>query len=216
MVSNIIVILAAGMGLRYGSSIPKQFTELSGKEVLRIVLDRMLKSTLADKIIVVLDNEERMKSVRQEYDVDVILGGKDRAHSFQNALDYINDKYTAAINVIFHEAARPLIQPFTMDEYFSLLNEYDYIETCKRITDSLGSYIEKAPNRENYYLIQAPEAYRISVLNKYYDCESDVYFAANQFPDSCKGYQNFNVENNYKLTTPEDKVLIEFLLEKQK
>ncbi|MCR4754877.1 MAG: 2-C-methyl-D-erythritol 4-phosphate cytidylyltransferase [Lachnospiraceae bacterium] len=215
MISNILVILAAGMGIRYGTEVPKQFTLLLGKEVLRIVLETMIPSEFTDRIIVVLDNEERMKLVKTEYDVDVILGGKDRAHSFQNALSYINNSYKDATKVIFHEAARPLVSSEVIDTYFTLLNQYDYVETCQEITDSLGSYILESPKREDFYLIQAPEAYRINILNKFFDCDSSIYFAANQFPKECKGYRYFNVPNNIKLTKPEDKYLIEFLLKQQ-
>ena len=92
------------------------------------------------------------------------------------------------------------------------MDSYDYVESCKQITDSLGSYVAKAPRREDYFLIQAPEAYKISVLKQYYDSESPIYFAANQFPDFVKGYQYFDVENNIKLTTKEDRAIIEYIL----
>ena len=102
-----------------------------------------------------------------------------------------------------------------IDKYFELLDEYDFVESCQKIKDSLGSYVMQAPRREDYYLIQAPEAYRFSVLKQYYDCDSEIYFAANQFPTFIKGYQYFDIKNNIKLTNPEDKVLIEYLLDHQ-
>ena len=99
-----------------------------------------------------------------------------------------------------------------IDYCFSLLDDYDYVVTCKAITDSLGSYVIEAPRREDYYLIQAPEAYKFQVLREYYDCNSDIYFAGNQMPPNLKCYRNYSVMNNIKLTTSEDKPLIEFLL----
>ena len=208
-----LVILAAGMGSRYGASVPKQFTEINGQELLAYSIYEMKESRLADRIIVVLnDDEKEMQRVADTYDVDVIPGGQDRAHSFQNALDYVKNIFPKCKKIIFHEAARPLIKANVIDNYFELLDQYDYVESCKRISDSLGSYILKSPRREDFYLIQAPEAYTFSVLNQYFDCDSDVYFAANQFPDFVKGYQNFDIKNNVKLTSPEDKLLIEYLL----
>ena len=212
MIENIIVILAGGLGTRYDPQTPKQYTTLCGREIIQIVIEETLESKKADRIIVVLDQETRSDFYRQKYDADMILGGRDRAHSFQNALDFIYLNYPDSRNVIFHEAARPLITHEVFDKYFDLLTDYDYIESCRKITDSLGSYTVKAPSREDYYLIQAPEAYRISVLKEYFDCESDIYFAANQFPDSCKGYKYFEIKNNIKLTTPEDKMIIEYLM----
>lgn len=210
---NIIVILAGGVGERFNPKFPKQYTMLKGKKLLYYSIEEMLKSQEADKILLVLNDSPKEEIlIRSQYGLDIVKGGKKRADSFQNALDYINRNRPECKKVVFHESARPLIKHDIIDEYFALLDEYDYIETCQRITDSLGSYIIKAPRREDYYLIQAPEAYRLSILNQYYDSNSDIYFAGNQFPAFVKGYQCFDVVNNYKLTTPEDKALIEYLL----
>lgn len=214
---NVIIILAGGIGTRYDADRPKQFLEIAGKELLAYSIEEMQKCRSAHRIMVVLNNDKKeMKRVQDTYQVEVIEGGKDRAHSFQNALSFIKNTYKDCEKVVFHEAARPLIESKTIDEYFMLLDDYDYVESCKRITDSLGSYVAKAPRREDYFLIQAPEAYRLSVLTQYFDCESPIYFAANQFPNFVKGYQNFEIKNNIKLTIPEDRAMIEYILKERK
>lgn len=210
---NILVILAGGLGERFNTMCPKQYTVLKGKKLLDYSIEEMSKSQSADKIVVVLNkNPEEEALIKKQYGLDVVIGGKKRSDSFQNALDYVNINHPECEKVIFHESARPLVKYEIIDKYFSLLDKYDYVETCQRITDSLGSYVVDAPKREDYYLIQAPEAYRLSILNQYYNSHSDVYFAGNQFPSFVKGYQCFDVVHNYKLTTPEDKALIEYLL----
>ncbi len=210
---NIIVILAGGLGLRFDAGKPKQYLQIRGRELLSYSVEAMRASRLADRILIVLNHdEEEIRRVEKNYQLPVIAGGEDRAHSFQNALDHIRDVWGGCRKVIFHEAARPLVTAETIDLYFELLDRWDYVETCRKITDSLGSYTLRAPRREDYYLIQAPEAYRYEILQQYYDCESDIYFAANQFPDSVKGTQYFGLKHNYKLTTPEDLALIELLL----
>ena len=214
--SNILVILAGGSGTRYKAGMPKQYTTINGKELLEYSIDEMKRSKLTDQIIVVLNNDQKeINRVTKQYKVNVIVGGKERAYSFQNAIDYVSDRFPQCKKIIFHEAARPLVDHDVVDQYFELLDQYDYVESCKKISDSLGSYVLKAPRREDYYLIQAPEAYRFSVLKQYYNCDSPIYFAANQFPDFIKGYQYFDIKNNIKLTTPEDKAVIEFLLNQQ-
>lgn len=214
--SNILVILAGGSGTRYKAGMPKQYTTINGKELLEYSIDEMKRSKLTDQIIVVLNNDQKeINRVTKQYKVNVIVGGKERAYSFQNAIDYVSDRFPQCKKIIFHEAARPLVDHDVVDQYFELLDQYDYVESCKKISDSLGSYVLKAPRREDYFLIQAPEAYRFSVLKQYYNCDSPIYFAANQFPDFIKGYQYFDIKNNIKLTTPEDKAVIEFLLNQQ-
>ena len=213
---NILVILAGGLGVRYKNDIPKQYTIINGKELIEYSINEMKLSLKTDKLIVVVNNNpDVMNHVRGKYGVEVIAGGKERAFSFQNALNYIKKNYTECKKIIFHEAVRPLVSHSVIDKYFDLLNDYDYVETCQKINDSLGSYVIQSPRREDYYLIQAPEAYKFSVLNQYYDCNSKVYFAANQFPSFIKGYQYFGLKNNIKLTTPEDKILVEYMLSKR-
>lgn len=215
--TNVLVILAGGTGSRYQAGKPKQFTDINGKELLEYSIDEMKQSEESDAILVVLnDDKNEVSRVNKQYGLEVIIGGSNRAHSFQNAIDYVTDKYSSCKKIVFHEAARPLVNHEIVDKYFKILDDYDYVESCKKIHDSLGSYIIKAPRREDYYLIQAPEAYRFSVLKQYYDCESDIYFAANQFPEFIKGYQYFDIQNNIKLTNPEDKVLVEYLLSHRK
>ena len=216
-INNMLVILAGGVGRRFKSIKPKQYTLIKGKELIIYSIEEMQRCKNVDRIIVVLnDDKDRINNIKNRYDVDVIVGGKERANSFQNAIDFTKTAYGACKKIVFHEAARPLVRALVIDKYFDLLEEYDYVETCKKIDDSLGSYVIKAPRREDYYLIQAPEAYRFSVLQQYYDCNSPIYFAANQFPSFVKGFQYFDIVNNFKLTKPEDKVLIEYLLSQKR
>lgn len=217
MDSNILVILAGGIGKRYHAEKPKQYTMINGKELLEYVIEEMKKSKNTDKILVVLNDDLiEQARVKTDYQVEVVSGGKERAYSFQNAIDYVKKNFPKCKKIIFHEVARPLVKYEVIDKYFEFLDEYDYVESCKRIVDSIGSYVIQAPRREDFYLIQAPEAYKFSVLNQYFDCNSDIYFAANQFPSFVKGYQYFDIENNIKLTNPSDKSLIEYLLRLEK
>lgn len=210
---NIIVILAAGSGSRFSKDIPKQYVPINGRELIWYSVTELKKSQEADRLIIVTDEiSHNADRLREDYACDVILGGADRAHSFGNALDYVNDRYHGCEKIIFHEAARPLITHELIDEYFKLLDDYDHVETCKHITDSLGSYTVDQPTREDYYLIQAPEAYRYQALCMYYDRESSVYYAGNQLPESAKIYQYFLDGPNFKITTQSDTRLVEMLL----
>ena len=211
---NVLVILAGGKGTRFHGDVPKQYTRIAGKKLLDYSIEEMSRSRQTDQLLVVLDDSpEEIGAVRAR-GLSVVPGGKDRAHSFQNALDHVKEKLSGCKKIIFHEAARPLVTSDVIDHYFELLEEYDYVESCKKINDSLGSYVLERCRREDYYLIQAPEAYRFSTLLQYYDCESEIYFAAHQFPSFIRGCQYFDIPYNIKLTSPEDLVMIEYLIER--
>ena len=217
MVKNVGVLLAAGLGSRFQSDVPKQFLRIGGKEVIAYGIDAFRRASNLDVLLVLLGKEEyESQEIQNRYKVETVCGGSTRAESFQNALDYIGVHYPDCEKVIFHEAARPLIHAEVFEKYFDLLDEYDYIETCQHITDSLGSFLPGIPTREDYFLIQAPEAYRYQPLIRSFDVKSSVYFAAYQLPGTCRGYQYFDVGANYKLTYPEDLDLISYYIEKER
>lgn len=213
---NVGVILSGGIGSRFGMDKPKQYLTLYGKEVIAYTIEELKKAKKIDKVLVVANHEEYVSGrIEKQYGVTVIEGGSSRAHSFNNAINYIKDNFEDCKKVVFHEAARPLVLAEVFDKYMDLLDEYDNIESCKHITDSLGNYKTRAANREEFYLIQAPEAYRFNVLLEYFDVDSDIYYAAHQLPDSTKGYKYFDIPYNYKLTYPDDVNIIEYFLKLQ-
>lgn len=217
MKKNIGVLLAAGIGARFGSTCPKQFSTLNGREVISYSIDMMKKVGNMDDFIVVVGHEEHISGeLDKKYNIRTIEGGDTRGYSFYNALQYIKVHYPDCEKVIFHEAARPLLKPEVMERYFDLLDDYDYVETCEKVVASLGCYLKDVkPKREDYYLIIAPEAYRYDLLMRHFDPESEIYFAADQLPETARGYQCFDVKNNIKLTYKEDVGLIEYLLQSE-
>ena len=213
---NVGVLLAAGLGARFGTDIHKQYAVVNGREAIAYGIDAFRKSEKTDRLIVVLEPDMAADGrIRDKYGVETIAGGVSRAESFQNALNAAGKGSEACEKIIFHEAARPLIKSSVIDHYMDLLDEYDYVETCQHITDSLGSFLPGVPVREDYFLIQAPEAYRYDILRANFDYRSPVYFAAYQLPETAKGYKYFDIGPNYKLTYPEDLDLIEYFLKKR-
>ena len=91
---NIGIILAGGVGKRFGKDKPKQYVEINGKELIAYSIDAFKKSRMIDEIIVVLNEEEFLtKRIEKNYNVVCIKGGKTRNESFKNALDYIKNNY---------------------------------------------------------------------------------------------------------------------------
>ena len=68
--NNYAIILASGNGTRFGSNIPKQFTEICGKTVLERAVEVFEKNKNIDKIIVVITSEylEQAKDIKRRGD----------------------------------------------------------------------------------------------------------------------------------------------------
>lgn len=207
---NIAVILSGGTGQRFKSIIPKQYQMLCGREVISYSVEAFKKSTVTDRIIIVAAETE-LKKLSEKYDVECIAGGKTRNESLYNALNYIHTTYSCE-RVLIHEAARPFIYDSLIDEYFMLLNEYDAVITAQHITDSLGKEGQHVVDRSMYYLIQAPEAFRFSLLLENFSAESEITATAQQLPADTRTKRYFDFKNNFKITLNEDLMVAETLM----
>lgn len=213
MKENIGIILAGGIGSRFGSDIPKQYTLLNNREIISYSIEAFKNSKLLDDVIVVVDEEEFKKGrIQHDYDVVTIVGGKTRNESFKNALDYIKNNYPECKKIIENNAACPMITSDLIDKYLNFLDEYDCVSTTYRITDALARYDGQPANREDYYLIQSPDAYDFQLLYNYFKVDSPIIHPAQQLPKDRKEYLYFDYINNIKITYPEDILKAEFIM----
>ena len=54
---NIAIILAGGSGTRFKSKIPKQYFKIGNKSIINYTIDAFERSSLIDKIIIVVDKK---------------------------------------------------------------------------------------------------------------------------------------------------------------
>lgn len=217
MGTSIGIVLAGGIGSRFGADCPKQYCKIFDKEMIWYTIDAFKRATKLDDFIIVVDaNEMQNGRIARDYGVVTIQGGKTRNESFQNAMDYIAEHYPDCEKIIENNAACPMITPELIDEFLTLLDEYDYVNTAYKITDALGSYKDRVADREDFYLIQAPDAYRFPLLYKHFDVNSPLCHPAHQLPLSATEYRYFGYDDNYKVTYPQDIKIVEYLMERRK
>lgn len=217
MGKSIGIILAGGIGSRFGADKPKQYCKIFDKEMIWYSIDAFRKAeSIDDFIVVVGDAEMKSGRISDNYNVKTVLGGSSRNESFKNALDYIHAQWPDCEKIIENNAACPMITPELIDRFMELLDDYDYVNTAYKITDALGSYKDRIANREDFYLIQAPDAYRFPLLYRYFDEHSELCHPAHQLPMSAREYRYFDYTDNYKVTYPDDIRIVEFMLERRK
>jgi len=211
--SSIGIILAGGIGSRFGADKPKQYCKIFDKEMIWYSIDAFRRAKSIDDFIVVVDaNEMQSGRLAQEYGVTLVQGGNTRNESFKNALDYINITFPDCEKIIENNAACPMITPELIDEFMDLLDEYDYVNTAYKITDALGSYKDRIANREDFYLIQAPDAYRFPLLYKHFDKDSQLCHPFYQLPLTATEYRYFDYTDKYKVTKHDDKKIVEMMM----
>lgn len=210
---SIGIVLAGGIGRRFGGDKPKQYFLIHGKEMIAYSIELFCAAKSIDDFVVVLNPDEYENGrIARQYGVQTVCGGATRNWSFGNALNYIAEKFPDCEKVVENNAACPLTKPETIDRYIELLDDYDYVQTTLKITDALGSYTSRMVDREDYFLIQAPDAYRFKLLHDNFNPNHPNGHPAVQLPESAKGYNAFYEGRILKVTHPDDIKIAEALM----
>lgn len=222
---NYGIILASGMGSRYGSDIPKQFVKIAGKTVMEHTLDVFEKSDKIDEIILVVTPAYRhivenillknnYKKIRK-----VLNGGETRKESSSIALTSITDEEA---NVIIHDCARPFLSARIIDDCVKALAEYDAVDVAVPSADTIiktkGDIIESIPDRAELLRGQTPQCFKLSLIKKAHKlAEND-----SNFTDDCGVIVKYGLAKvfvvkgdveNIKITYPSDIFLADRLFQ---
>lgn len=210
---NIVMIMAGGIGKRFGAPIPKQYTLLKGRPVIDYVIDAAKGSKLADKIVVVID-EQCMKysSALKDPTLDFAPNGKERYDSVKSGFDYIKSHYVCS-KVVIMDAVAPFVYPELIDDYFRKLDEYDAVITAQKLTGALGNTDFEPLDREKYYMTQSPEGFVFDKISAVLDTHFPSQELAWQLPKGSKFYLNFDFKNNLKLTYDFELQYAEYMLD---
>ena len=220
------IVLSAGKGSRMGSSVHKQYLLLYGKPVIYYTLKAFEESPVDEIILVTGEGEEEYcrKEIVEKYKLHkvtkIVKGGKERYHSvFQglNACGYTD-------YVLIHDGARPFIGQEvirrTMDEVqkkHACIAAVPVKDTIKRVDEN--GKVEDTPPRKSLYAVQTPQAFSYSLIYDSYqkmiaDGREDVTDDA-MVVEAYGRAPVYVVEGsyrNFKITTPEDLEMAEFML----
>jgi len=211
---NIIMITAGGVGERFGSSVPKQYVELGGRQVISYVIEACRKSQQADAILVVAHPNYHSELVAN-YGVDVAASGPELNVTKRNGLDYIRS-HSACEKLVVVDAVRPAVECQVIDRFFTRLDEYDAVASARKITDSLGRYGQWIVNREEYYTLSTPEGFKFGLIDKHFKADSPLTESIQQLPETSRVYLDFDAPYYDKLTYPEDLERLQSILSRRK
>ena len=162
---NIAIILAGGSGTRFKSKIPKQYFKIGNKSIINYTIDAFEKSSLIDKIIIVVDkkyiNDIRKKNPKHM----VVSGGKSRFESSYNGILACpkNSK-----KVLIHDAARPFISQEIITSCIEALNNYEAVVTSIQTTDTVirakNMEVIQVEDRNQIFLNQTPQGFKYKTI----------------------------------------------------
>ena len=229
MIRNIAIVLAGGVGSRLGLSTPKQFFKVAGKMVIEHTLDTFERNPHIDEIAVVsnpayvADVENIVLRNGWKKVKKILKGGKERYDSSLSAIHAYegNDE----VNLVFHDAVRPLVSQRIIDEVCEALKQYEAIDVTVPAVDTIieaeADHIASIPDRSRLQRGQTPQAFRLSVISEAYKrALNDPNF---KVTDDCGVVVKYmpevpvhlvtGEESNMKLTYKEDTFLLDKLFQ---
>lgn len=227
---NIAIILAGGSGQRLDNSFPKQFYKIAGKKVIEHTIDVFEKHPQVDEIAVVSNPTYILEieniALKNNYTKlkKILKGGKERYLSSLSAIEAYDT--AEEVNLIFHDAVRPLVNDRIISDCISALSKYNAIDVAISTSDTIiqvneNNLIQNIPDRSLLRNGQTPqafkistikEAYRIAIQDPYLKTTDDCGVVKKYLPDEPIYVVN-GEQFNMKLTYKEDIFLLEKLFQ---
>lgn len=232
------VVVAAGVGKRMGSSIPKQYLKLDDKCILEHTVLKLLSSPYIRRVVLVLSAEDeyfKNTCLSDLERVKVVNGGKERVDSVLCGLGAVETSWC-----LVHDAARPLI---SLDDIEQLLfsvahgvgSGYSGGLLVSKVADTLKKSVrpdsskrslklgapsvavKKTVDRSRMYRAQTPQLFRTKELTSAIsralaDKQNITDEASAMELDNKKVLLIEGSPLNFKVTEPSDLLIVKALL----
>lgn len=219
------ILLAAGSGSRAELGYNKVLYTLKQKPVFIWSLEQFLAQPECKQVIIVtqeaeIDTFTDLLEVFQVLDprIEFVVGGNERQESVHNALHKVSQPY-----VLIHDAARPFIQQEQLNNLYEQVQEREAVILAVPAKDTIkqvvGDVIEKTHERDKMYLAQTPQAFATKVILHAHHHAVTMEILATDDASLieqlclCSVHVVPGSYVNMKVTTPEDFVIAEALIE---
>jgi 2-C-methyl-D-erythritol 4-phosphate cytidylyltransferase len=227
---TVAVVLAGGSGERFGTPVPKQLLPLAGRPMIEHSVAAFEQAPAVDRILVVMaaGHAGQVRALLRTGSYaklsSVIDGAPTRSGSTRCAIAELGDD---ECDVLFHDAARPLVSQQTIADCVAALADHRAVgvavpssDTIAVVSDGLMTAI---PRRDSLARCQTPQGFRLSVIRRAYQlADADPGFGELPATDDCGIVLRYlpelgihvvpGSERNIKITYPRDLAIAEALL----
>ena len=216
-----VIIVAGGSGSRMQSSLPKQFMILGGEPVVARTINTFHEALPGAEIVVVLPEEHipLWRNLTARFDVAphrTVCGGKERFDSVKNGIKALSEEVEY---IAIHDGVRALVSKRLI---IGTMLEVERCDAVIPVVDAVDSYRvidgdeSKVISRSLLRIVQTPQVFRGDILRHAYKQEFDA-----RFTDDATVVESLGVKinlfkgerSNIKLTTPEDMIYAEAVLQ---
>ena len=184
----VAVVLAAGSGLRFDPTNPKQLVSLAGTPIVGWSIAAFERNPRVTDILVVVNAQVR-QAVEQLIAAAgytkvqaVIDGGAERSDSTEAALRMLADHGVPAdAKVLIHDSVRPFVSQAQIDGCIDALDEFKAATVACPSTDTIlltqdlgdRETVVQVPERRHSFRAQTPQAFRFETIRTAYGLAAD-------------------------------------------
>jgi 2-C-methyl-D-erythritol 4-phosphate cytidylyltransferase/2-C-methyl-D-erythritol 2,4-cyclodiphosphate synthase len=175
--STVMLIVAAGRGVRAGEGLPKQYRHLAGVPVLTHTLRACLASEAIDRVQIVIHPDDRalhddaVARLSEEQRLlikPVAIGGATRAASVREGLAALADLPDETL-VLIHDAARPFLSPSLIERACAAASRHGAAIPVLGVTDTVkevdaAGLVIATLDRSALRTVQTPQAFRLGLI----------------------------------------------------
>ena len=194
-----------------GENCPKQFIQICGRSVIERSVDAFERCDMIDEIAVVIhplwiDKMNEIVNANGWTKLPkVVCGGNVRAMSSVAAIKMYRNE--GECNMIFHDAARPLVSERIIRDVVEALEKYEAVGVASPVTDTIfvaeKGMVTSVPDRSKLFRAQTPQAFRLSVIDRAYEIAlSDEHFKST---DDCGTVLRYLPETEIHLVDGEER-----------
>ena len=177
---NILMLMMAGSGTRFGAEIPKQFVLVEDRPVFSYILDGYNRCECIDKIVIVVhknwvDYVEEWKEKLGEHKLEIItVGGSSRSESVKNGLVAMKGFASEDDIVLIHDATHPYVDEEGTLGVIEAVKEYGGATLGQRQYDTVYQMneethmLEKVVPRQQIVSGASPEAFHYGDIYRIY------------------------------------------------
>jgi 2-C-methyl-D-erythritol 4-phosphate cytidylyltransferase len=232
---TVAVVLAGGSGQRFGSGLPKQLLPLTGRTLVEHSVAAFEAAPDVASILVVMaaGHAQRVAELLAaggcQKVMDVIEGGPTRPESTWRAIAELDRRELdhEECNVLFHDAARPLVDQRIIADCVRALRTHQAAGVTVPASDTIvivdDGVMTSMPRRDRLRRCQTPQGFRLQVIRRAYElARADPAFFDLPSTDDCGVVLRYlpevavavvpGSERNIKITYPDDLRVAESLL----
>ncbi len=219
------IIAAGGSGVRMNAEIPKQYIHIHNKPIIIHTLEKFAGCEGVHKIFLVVPENELEETVLliEKWNITkptkVVAGGETRQHSVWNGLNSIPENTDI---VIVHDGVRPFISEEIITACIEETHKWGAVITAVPVTDTVKEVINhtvrRTLERSKLWRVQTPQGFKKGLLTEAY---KKAWETNQRATDDSALVENMGQtvrvirgeEKNIKITSPEDLIIAEKLLE---